>query len=134
MPSLSLWLVPPSESPLSAAIAKIITQTLPARFPDLALPSFHPHVTLASNIPSENVKDPHQFLDNLKIPRAGDVKVFFEGLELGQEYFKKVTIRVAKDGVKALARECRTMGVEGGDEGKAEEWVVSQYQPHCSLL
>ncbi len=134
MPSLSLWLVPPSESPLTAAITRIITQTLPARFPNLALPSFHPHVTLASNIPSENVKDPQQFLDNLKVPRAGDVRVCFEGLEVGQEYFKKVTIRVADDGVKALARECRAMGVKGGDEKKAEDWVVNEYQPHCSLL
>ena len=60
----------------------------------------------------------------------------FEALDVGDVFFKKMTIRVRKDseGLVDLAVECRAKGVEDGDVGKAREWARGSYEPHCSLL
>ncbi len=48
---------------------------------------------------------------------------------------KKCTLRVAESpGLLTLAEECRRVGGEQGDEGRAGKWVREAYEPHCSLM
>ncbi|KAF2084479.1 2',3'-cyclic-nucleotide 3'-phosphodiesterase, partial [Saccharata proteae CBS 121410] len=140
----SLWLVPPKSSTLYSVLSDIITTTLPEQFPNDSIPTFVPHVTLTSNInPSlftdsideeEQQKGAEAWLKKLDLPTAKQVEVTFQGLDVGQVFFKKLTLRVNKSGLAKLALVSRKDGVEGGNEEPARDWLESSYGPHCSLM
>lgn len=130
----SLWLVPPSYSPIYFHLSYLVARDIPSKFPGLSTPFFIPHVTLTSGVPTD-LGDAEAFLDKLSIPATNEVAITFEALDIGEELVKKCTLRVTKSwGLEALAKECRRMGVEQGDEEKAEKWVKEEYGPHCSLM
>ncbi|GME23132.1 2 cyclic-nucleotide 3-phosphodiesterase [Neofusicoccum parvum] len=144
----SLWLVPPDSSPVYRALSALIADTLPAQFPAASPPSFVPHVTLTSDVPSatfttssdeaQQKRDARAWLDSLGplLPANHDVRVRFEALDVGERFVQKLTLRVRKEGGLAqLARVSRLQGVLGGaDADVAESWLEQSYRPHCSLV
>ncbi|OCL03151.1 2',3'-cyclic-nucleotide 3'-phosphodiesteras-like protein [Glonium stellatum] len=132
MPGSSLWLLPPQSHPLAPLLTTLI-KTVSAHFNSPH--TFVPHVTLTSEIsPSIYEKDPQAWLNSLDFPKADDVTVKFERLETSGVFFRKMTIRVAKQGVRPLATVARSV-VEGyAAEEQSKKWVEEIFGPHLSLL
>lgn len=137
MPGSSLWLLPPSTSPLHKTLTTLITHTLPSLLPSES-PSFAPHLTLTSNIPpsvySPPTSSPQAWLNSLPLPSASSVRVRFTALRTHDVFFRRCFLEVAKgNGVEELARVARLWGVEGGDADKVEGWLRG-FGPHVSLM
>lgn len=137
MPGASLWLVPPPSSDIDEILSTLITRTVPNRFPELgaAPPNFPPHLTLTSDIAPEVVGDnPQAWLDGLSISLTESPSVNLQSLDIGQPFFKKLTLSSKKAPLQELAVQARAAAVEDGDEGAAMEWFGEKYAPHVSLL
>ena len=136
MPGSSLWLLPPSDSKIEDILSTLITKTVPARFPELeATPDFPPHLTLTSDIPSGvTEEEPQRWLDGLPLSIIDPPFVGFQSLDVGQQFFKKLTLSVQKAPLQNLAVQVRAAAVESGDEAAAKRWVEETYAPHISLL
>ncbi|KAK3292417.1 2',3'-cyclic-nucleotide 3'-phosphodiesterase [Chaetomium fimeti] len=176
MAGSSLWLLPPESHPLHALLKTLITATLPARFPREAasaprvVPHFFPaHLTLTSGIDPATTygDDPQGWLDRIDFSAAssssggdsgvsgeeggsaaGGVKVRFERVEGQDVFYRRCFIRVAFEGVRALAGIARAVGVAGeavevDAEGavkfgaETEKWLSSwreEFGPHVSLV
>lgn len=144
MPGSSLWLLPPSTSPLHTPLTTLITSTLPSLLPSeststtLSPSFFAPHLTLTSNIPptiySPPASSPQAWLDSLPLPSASSVRVRFTALRTHDVFFRRCFLEVAPgNGVEELARVARLWGVEGGDGEKVEGWLRG-FGPHVSLM
>ena len=132
MPGSSLWLLPPQSHPLTPVLTTLI-KTVSTHFSSPH--AFIPHVTLTSEIsPSTYEKDPQVWLDSLDFLKADDVSVRFERLETSSVFFRKMTIRVAKEGVRALATIARTVVEGSAAEEQPRKWVEESFEPHLSLL
>ncbi|KAH7027098.1 2',3'-cyclic-nucleotide 3'-phosphodiesterase [Macrophomina phaseolina] len=165
MPGFSLWLVPPASSAIHTTLSTLIASALPAQFPaDASPPRFVPHVTLTAAIEAaafshasapepQQKRDAQAWLDGLRLPAAADVRVRFAALDVGEQFVKKLTLRVrneaeregegAGSGLRELARVARLRGVELKGRGKeesrerrevVERWLDEAYLPHCSLV
>lgn len=135
MPGSSLWLVPPPDSDLDNAISLLITSSLPSTFPSTRPPKFAPHITLTSDITLEDASDSQKWLDGLSLSLPSGMRVAIREVEVGEVFFKKVTMRVEKDdALLKLAALCRAAGVQGADDGGAKTWARDNYLPHCSLM
>jgi 2',3'-cyclic-nucleotide 3'-phosphodiesterase len=140
MPGSSLWLVPPPSHPLGQILAKLIEDALPANFPNEAGPSFAPHMTLTSNIPPPTYgNSPQEWLDSIPWPSQQEVKVIFESVKSEDVFFRRCYIKVAFEGVRAIAGLARARGVNGEETiGSAtEEWLQDwkvEFGPHVSLI
>ena len=133
MPGSSLWLLPPSDSPLNATLQTLIDQTS-AHFDSPH--RFIPHVTLTSDIsPSVYGSSPQQWLGTLDLPSQPKICVVFEGLATEDVFFRKLYIRCEKaDGISGLTAVCRRR-VDGYDTAEeADQWAAREYNPHLSLL
>ncbi|KAF2197858.1 2',3'-cyclic-nucleotide 3'-phosphodiesteras-like protein [Delitschia confertaspora ATCC 74209] len=133
MPGSSLWLLPPSDHPLTDIITTVIKKTA-AQFNSPHL--FIPHITLTSEIsPSAYGSDAQSWLNALPFLSAKYVRVRLGKLESQEAFFKKLYSRVEKnEGVKGLGKVAR-MAVEGFEgEDVAEMWVQEKFMPHLSLL
>ncbi|KAK4986011.1 hypothetical protein LTR66_008006 [Elasticomyces elasticus] len=124
MPGWSLWLVPPEHSSLHAALTTLITTTLPSLFPNTDHPAFHPHVTLTADVPPSTFAeaDPQAWLDGLALPEEGGagIDVVVGGVEVGESFVKKLTLKVEEDGgLVELAVWCRAGAIFGGDFERA---------------
>lgn len=139
MPGASLWIIPPKDSSFSQALQTLISTTIPPHFPDTKTHDFIPHVTITSNIDQSLYgSDPQAWLGGLHLP-SGDqhdpVFVTLDLLEAGDAFVKKLTLRAGKSAqLLQLASACRAEAVEGGDQGKAENWARDEYLPHLSLM
>ncbi|KAK7536015.1 2',3'-cyclic-nucleotide 3'-phosphodiesterase [Phyllosticta citribraziliensis] len=156
MTGCSLWLVPPQDSPLYDKLSTLISDTLPAQFPEdasatperLVTAGFVPHVTLTSDVPidlftrageddeARRKADAQAWLDSVRVslPRSSDVDVRFRALDVGDKFVQKLTLRVEKEGVKDLALWSRILAVENGLNTPAQQWADDVYRPHCSLI
>lgn len=136
MPGSSLWLVPPSGSKIENVLSKLISKTIPARFPELGTtPDFPPHLTLTSDVPeSITENEPQEWLNNLSLSTGDIPSVSFQSLDVGQQFFRKLTLSVPKAPLQDLAVKVRAFAVEKGDEAAAKRWVEETYEPHLSLL
>ncbi|KAK7511578.1 2',3'-cyclic-nucleotide 3'-phosphodiesterase [Phyllosticta citriasiana] len=153
MPGCSLWLVPPKDSPIYDKLATLICKTLPAQFPEatperLVAAGFVPHVTLTSDVPldlftrAQDVDearckaDAQAWLDSIRVslPRGSEVDVRFRGLDVGNKFVQKLTLRVERQGVRDLALWSRVLAVEDGLNTPAQRWADEAYWPHCSLI
>jgi len=136
MPGSSLWLVPPSGSKIEDVLSTLITKTVPAQFPGLdTTPDFPPHLTLTSDVPeSITENEPQEWLNNLSLSIDDMPSVTFQSLDVGQQFFRKVTLSVPKAPLQNLAARVRAVAVEKGDEAAAKRWVEETYAPHVSLL
>lgn len=148
MPGASLWLVPPPTSPLHASLSTLITTRVPAIYhaPDSSSssappppPTFPPHITLTSGVSVPSLPDgeqEQQWLDNLALPPDIDDGLILElkGVEAGEIFFRKLTLRVEKNGaLRDLALACRVEGT-GCTAEEARGWVEGEFAPHLSLL
>ncbi|ETS78729.1 2',3'-cyclic-nucleotide 3'-phosphodiesterase [Pestalotiopsis fici W106-1] len=145
MPGSSLWLVPPPDHPVHRILTKLITQTLPNTFPDVAgsdCPSFSPHMTLTSNIdPALYGDDPQGWLDGVPWPQGRDVSVRFAAVQTQDVYFRRCFVQVGMgDGVADIAALARARGVEGEADQtgpKTRKWLgewAEAFGPHVSLI
>ena len=140
MPGSSLWLVPPEDSELYATIYDLTVNRIPPIFPNTNPPRFVPHITLTSNAltdPTTSPSDPQEWLHNISLPDTiNDLKITIQDLEVGEIFFKKITMRCEKTRELCdLAASCRAAGVEGVDDEGARKWVGGEaYLPHCSLM
>lgn len=136
MPGSSLWLVPPSGSKIEDVLSTLITKTIPAQFPELeTTPDFPPHLTLTSDVPeSITENEPQEWLNNLSLSTDDIPSVSFQSLDVGQQFFRKLTLSVPKAPLQDLAARVRAVAVEKGDEAAAKQWVEETYAPHVSLL
>ncbi|KAH8731194.1 2',3'-cyclic-nucleotide 3'-phosphodiesterase [Phaeosphaeriaceae sp. PMI808] len=133
MPGSSLWLLPPSNSPLNSPLTTLVAlvssrQGSPHKF--------LPHVTLTSEIsPSIYSSDPQAWLDSLDLSAGKELRVRFKMLASEDVFVRKCYIQCEKtDSLKKLAGDCRRK-VEGfEDERKAEKWSNEEYNPHLSLV
>lgn len=145
MPGTSLWLIAPKpDHAFNKSLNELITSTIPSNFTSAKLPHFTPHVTLTSNIdPSQTYSSsssPQEWLDNLPIDSLGfknqhkEAVIELEELEIGEPYFKKLTLRAKKDpNLIKLAAKCREVGT-GVSEDEATKWAEDEYAPHLSLM
>ena len=136
MPGASLWLVPPSNSEIDEILSTLIAKTVPKRFPELdAPPNFPPHLTLTSDIAPEFMSEnPQEWLDGLPVSVIQPPSVNLQSLDIGQQYFKKLTLSSKKAPLQDLAVQARAAAVEDGDEVAATQWFGENYAPHVSLL
>ncbi|KAF2722552.1 2, 3 cyclic phosphodiesterase [Polychaeton citri CBS 116435] len=135
MPGSSLWLVPSQDSALYEAIQELITNHIPALFPNTSPPDFFPHITLTSDALLEDGTDPQEWLDGLSLPSQSKLEIWIREVEVGSIFFKKVTMRCDKSPeLKALAAACRQAAVKGVGSEAAREWAEEKYMPHCSLM
>jgi 2',3'-cyclic-nucleotide 3'-phosphodiesterase len=153
MPGSSLWLVPPPSHPLHGILNKLVSTTLPDRFPRESASSpavaphfFAAHMTLTSEIdPARYGSDAQAWLDSIPWPSSspsssggnggGGVRVRFERVDTQDVFFRRCFIRVGFDGVREVAGLAREYGVvKGGNEGEegtkkllfskeTEEWL-----------
>lgn len=132
MPGSSLWLLPPSSSPLNSTLSFVIEQTA-SHFASPHL--FLPHVTLTSEVsPATHSPDPQKWLDSLLLPHGKDVTVKLGRLQSEDAFVRKLYSKVEKEGVVDIGKISR-MVVEGfGDETEASKWAEEKYMPHLSLL
>ena len=136
MPGASLWLVPPANSEIDEILSTLITKTVPKRFLELdAPPHFPPHLTLTSDIPPDVVAaNPQEWLDGLSISPTQPPSVSLQSLDIGQQFFKKLTLSSKKASLQELVVQVRAAAVENGDDRAAKEWFGENYAPHVSLL
>lgn len=131
-----MWLVPPKGSHVEKLLSKLIATIIPQHFPELkSPPGFLPHLTLTSDIPEEALSNgPQSWLDGL--PLALDVPpyVTFGSLDVGEPFFRKLTLQVRKHHLYDLPTQIRAAAVERGDAVAAELWAAEDYTPHVSLL
>jgi 2',3'-cyclic-nucleotide 3'-phosphodiesterase len=133
MPGSSLWLVPPTSSPLNKILQTLISDAIPFQFPTKTTHDFIPHITLTSGI-EPFPSDPQHWLNDLKLPDADSLHVRVQQPEAGVPFFKKLTLACEKnDGLKALAEACRAQATKV-EEAEAARWVEKEYLPHCSLV
>ncbi|KAI5811672.1 2',3'-cyclic-nucleotide 3'-phosphodiesterase [Peziza echinospora] len=137
----SLWLLPPSNSPLDTALNTLINTTIPTLFPGTTLPHFRPHITLTSDV--DPSLDPTTVTSAITIPGhvqpPPPVSVKFTGVVVGERFFTKVTLYVEKtEGLVGLAGECRRRFVTREEDGstgeEARRWAQEEYTPHLSLV
>lgn len=144
MPGSSLWLIAPKpDHPFNKSLTELIDSTIPSNFTRVKLPHFIPHVTLTSDIdPSKTYSSssPQDWLNSISIDDLGfknqhkEVIVELEELEIGDPYFKKLTLRAKKEGnLLKLAAKCREIGL-GVSEDEATKWAESEFLPHLSLM
>lgn len=136
MPGASLWLVPPYNSNIDDILSTLIAEIIPKRFPALkAPPKFLPHLTLTSDIAQEAIGgDPQAWLDGLPISVDYPPVVSLQALDIGQSFFRKLTLSTKKSLLQGLAIQVRAAAVENGDVEAAEHWLDEKYAPHVSLL
>ncbi|EXJ67463.1 uncharacterized protein A1O5_09476 [Cladophialophora psammophila CBS 110553] len=142
MPGSSLWLIArKDDEPFNKSLKELISSTLPSDFPQAPKRNFIPHVTITSDIdPSKTYRSssPQEWLDGLSLPQfkkeLNEVNVELEQLEAGEPFFKKVTLRAAKDAnLLKLAAACRQQGLLLS-ESDAKNWAENEYLPHLSLF
>lgn len=131
-----MWLVPARDSHIETILSRLITTIIPQHFPKLkSPPHFLPHLTLTSDIPEEALSNgPQSWLDSL--PLALDVPpyVTFESLDVGEPFFRKLTLKARKHNLYDLPTQIRSAAIERGDAAAAASWAAEVYAPHVSLL
>jgi len=121
------------------SVKQLISEGIPAQFPNLQTHDFLPHITLTSGIDKSLYgNEPQIWLDSLSVPAtsaAHPLVLKLEALEAGEPFVKKFTARLSKlPEILKLAEACRAEAVTGGNFDKAREWAQEQYLPHMSLL
>ena len=95
-------------------------------------------MTLTSDImlPPEIAGDvqAQQWLDDLPLPKKVDVDVRLESLDVGAQYFKKLTLSVIKEPLENLGAYVRSAAVENGNMAAATSWAKKTWAPHVSLM
>ena len=131
-----MWLVPARDSHVETILSRLITTIIPPHFPELQSPPvFLPHLTLTSEIPEEAVSNgPQSWLDSLPLAFLELPHVAFDSLDVGEPFFRKLTLQVRKHNLHDFPTQIRTAAVEHGDAAAAERWAVEVYAPHVSLL
>ena len=126
-PGCSLWLLPPSDSPIQHILSDLIATKIPSRFPDLHNVVFEPHMTLTSDIilapDITSSKQAQIWLDDLALPKNLDLDVHFKSLDVAAQYFKKLTLSVKKGPVETFGAHVRCAAVENGDMVAAARWA-----------
>lgn len=138
MPGCSLWLLPPSDSPIQLILSDLVTTKIPSLFPELHNVVFEPHMTLTSEITlppdiSGN-KRAQRWLDDLPLPKKVNVDVCLESLDVGAQYFKKLILSVSKGPLETFGAHVRSTAVENGGMTAATSWVKETWAPHVSLM
>ncbi|KAK4199324.1 putative cyclic phosphodiesterase [Triangularia verruculosa] len=148
MPGSSLWLLPPPTHPLFPILTKLISSTLPAKFPSEAASSpkvtphfFSPHMTLTSDIsPSVYGSDPQAWLDSLPFPSVDKVRVRFGKVKSQDFFYRRCYISVGYEDVEEITGVARARGVYGEHDQQGEktkewlEWWRKESGPHVSLM
>lgn len=134
----SLWLLPPSDSPTQSILSDLITTEIPSRFPELNNVVFVPHLTLTSDItiPPDIAghKQVQRWLDDLPLPNKANLDVRLESLDVGAQYFKKLTLSVNKEPLETFGTHVRSTAVENGNMAAATRWAKETWAPHVSLM
>ena len=114
----------------------MIKEIVPRYFPELkSTIDFSPHLTLTSDISKENVRnEPQIWLDSLPLHLAKPPTVKFQSLDVGDIFFKKLTLSAQMEPLHDVATQIRAAANEGGDALAAERWARDVYAPHVSLL
>ncbi|KAK0871702.1 hypothetical protein LTS02_001766 [Friedmanniomyces endolithicus] len=137
MPGSSLWLVPPPDSHLHQALQDLISTHIPSIFPHPPPPPLTPHLTLTSEVFSSH-PHPQLWLDNLTLPPQeilAGLTISIRDVLIGSPLFRKLAMACSKNReLCGLVARCRVAGVEGVEEGEADEWVIARFGPHCSLM
>ena len=89
-------------------------------------------ITLPLDITSD--KQAQTWLDDLPLPKNVDLDVHFESLDVGAQYFKKITLSVKKGPVETFGAHVRSTAVESGDMVAAASWAKEAWAPHVSLM
>ena len=128
--------MPPKGSQIDLVLSRLIQKTVPQHFPELKSPvDFSPHLTLTSDIPKEVVEnEPQTWLDSLPLNLAKSPIVKFQSLDVGEIFFKKLTLSALIEPLHDVATQIRAAANEGGDARAAERWARDVYAPHVSLL
>ena len=75
-----------------------------------------------------------RWLDDLPLPKEVDLDVRLESLEVGAQYFQKITLGVSKGSLETFAAYVRSIAVENGNMAAATSWAKEFWAPHVSLM
>ena len=128
--------MPLENSDIDSLLSRLITTTIPQHFPELkSPPKFSPHLTLTSDISEKAFgSDPQAWLDHLPLALEDIPTVTLRSLDVGEPFFKKLTLGAAKDPLQDIASQVRAAAVEDGNATAARRWAIEDYSPHISLL
>ena len=138
-----MWLVPHSDSAFNQALQALITESIPARFPNTETHHFIPHVTVTSSIEqSVYGQDPEAWIRNLNLTTVSGIDaheptifIRLETLEAGDQFVKKLTLKAEKaPRLLGLAAVCRSQALSQSDSALAARWARDEYLPHLSLM
>jgi hypothetical protein len=137
-PRLSLWLLSRASDEVTNKLSTIISSKIPSLFPDTKLPSFPPHLTLATDIDASlfSSRSPQAWLESLDLAGIDtqDMKVAFTGVETGNTFTKKCYLQSRRTmPIEKLAKQLHVQ-IFGSSEEEAIQWVREQWDPHLSLL
>lgn len=74
------------------------------------------------------------WLNDLLLPENVDLDVRLESLDVGAQFFKKITLSVNKGPLETFGAHVRSAVVENGDMTAAISWVKETWAPHVSLM
>ena len=89
-------------------------------------------ITLPPDITGK--KQAQRWLDDLPQPKEVVLDVRLESLDVGAQYFKKVTLGVKKGPLVTLGAHVRSAAVESGSMTAATRWAKETWAPHVSLM
>lgn len=98
---------------------------------------FEPHLTLTSDIPqhiTDGTTDSQAWLDRLHLSTSAQPQTRFSSLDVGDQFFKKLTLSASKTPLLGLAIQTRAAAVENGKQSAASSWANKDWAPHVSLL
>lgn len=75
-----------------------------------------------------------KWLDDLPLLRKVDLDVRLESLNVGAQYFKKLTLSVIRGPLEIFGAYVRSAAVENGDMAAATSWAKETWEPHVSLM
>jgi 2'-5' RNA ligase len=134
-----LWLLPPSAAQeVNTKLSKLISSKIPSIFPDVSLPHFAPHITLATGL-DESVfaSDSAQaWLESLDLStiNSNEIEITFAGVKTGSTFTKKCYLQVRKPtALEGLAKQLQVQIFKNSEE-EAMQWVKEKWDPHLSLL
>jgi 2'-5' RNA ligase len=82
----SIWLIPPANSDIQNTLQTLIQETLPRHFRNESVPSFVPHLTLASGVILDG--SAQEVLDGLEIDQLVEaLEVVFTRLMVGCVFY-----------------------------------------------
>ena len=89
-------------------------------------------ITLPPDITGQ--KQAQRWVHDMPLPNKYDVDIRFASLDVGPQYFKKISLNVNKGPLETFGTHVRSAAAENGDMAAATNWTKETWTPHVSLM